>query len=182
MKLKVSQTGWNQVSSLGIAPLNKIFLSEKFRETHASSFLLKMLERKSQKVVEKARFLPVFDCFSAQEASPSVGTVWNRFYVSNCAGCDWNLEIFLSIPNREKSTGVTWTKFFSVKIGSSPVEPKPRKLDWKWPAECDFPVGKAPRVPCFELSIRVLSTNLIVLKWKNEIGSRDYYGLNSNIR
>ncbi len=37
------------------------------------------------------------------------------------------------------------------KIKSSPIGPTPSKVTWNWPAECDFLVGKGPRLPRFEL-------------------------------
>ena len=103
------------LSSHGIDPLCSIFELEKLRESLASSYPLKTLQRNRQKVVRKAPFWPAFDCFSTREASPSVGSVRNRFYATDYIGCDWNLEIFFSVPNREKSTGVTWTKLLASK-------------------------------------------------------------------
>ena len=112
---KVHWYGRNHESSLGIDSLSSIFESAKFRESLALSYPLKTFQRKSQKLVWKTRFWPVFDFFSAQEVSQRVGTVRNRFYASNYVGCNWNFKRFFSVQTGEKLTWVTWTKFFGSK-------------------------------------------------------------------
>ena len=114
-KSKVRPSGKNQVSSLWIDSLSAIFESEKLRKSLAYSYLLKMLQKKSQKVVGNARFWPVSDCFSAQRASPRVKTVRNRFYASNYVRSDTQLEIFFLLQNREKSTGEQWSEISGSK-------------------------------------------------------------------
>ena len=102
---KVHWYGRNHESSLGIDSLSSIFESAKFRESLALSYPLKTFQRKSQKLVWKTRFWPVFDFFSAQEVSLRVGTVRNRFYASNYVGWDWNLEIFSQSKIEKKCHG-----------------------------------------------------------------------------